>query len=214
MLFNLLSDPLQTFAWIFAFVTALTFHEFSHGLVAKLQGDDTAERLGRLTLNPIPHIDPIGLLAALLAGFGWAKPVPYNPYNLRNQKWGPVLVAAAGPFSNLLLFVVTGLLYRGLAMAGLMSADSALAGFLGALMGVNVVLFAFNLIPLPPLDGSKVLLLFLQHPKYLKTRLWLETRGPTALLFAVLLDSLLLNGLIFGTIVHGLSNLAFRALGF
>ncbi len=214
MLFNLLSDPLQTFAWIFAFVMALTFHEFSHGLVAKLQGDDTAERLGRLTLNPIPHIDPIGLLAALLAGFGWAKPVPYNPYNLRNQKWGPVLVAAAGPFSNLLLFVVTGLLYRGLAMAGLMSADSALAGFLGALMGVNVVLFAFNLIPLPPLDGSKVLLLFLQHPKYLKTRLWLETRGPTALLFAVLLDSLLLNGLIFGTIVHGLSNLAFRALGF
>lgn len=214
MLFNLFSDPLQTFAWIFAFITALTFHEFAHGLVAKVQGDDTAERMGRLTLNPIPHIDPIGLLAALLAGFGWARPVPYNPYNLRNQKWGPVWVAAAGPLSNLFLFVVVGLTYRGLAAAGAMSADSALAGFLGALMAVNVVLFAFNLIPLPPLDGSKFLLLLLQHPKYLRARIWLETRGPTALLFAILLDALLLRGLIFGTIVHGLSDLAFRALGF
>lgn len=214
MIFNLLSDPLQAFAWIFAFITALTFHEFCHGLVAKLQGDDTAERMGRLTLNPIPHIDPIGLLAAVLAGFGWARPVPYNPYNLRNQKWGPVLVASAGPLSNLFLFAVAGLAYRGLAAGGLLSVNSALAGFLGALMAVNVVLFAFNLIPLPPLDGSKLLLLFLQHPKYARTREWLETRGPTALLFAVLIDALLLRGLVFGTIVAGLSTLAFRALGF
>ncbi|WKZ28557.1 MAG: site-2 protease family protein [Patescibacteria group bacterium] len=214
MLFNLLNDPLQAFAWVFAFITALTFHEFCHGLVAKMQGDDTAERLGRLTLNPVPHIDPIGLLAALLAGFGWARPVPYNPYNLRDQKWGPVWVAIAGPLSNLFLFFVVGLTYRALATAGVMSVNSALAGFLGALMAVNVVLFAFNLIPLPPLDGSKLLLLFLQHPKYLHARVWLETRGPTALLFAILIDALLLNSMFFGTIIHGLSSLAFRVLGF
>lgn len=214
MLFNLFSDPLLTLVWVFAFITALTFHEFSHALVAKLQGDDTSERMGRLTLNPIPHIDLIGLMAALLAGFGWAKPVPYNPYNLRNQKWGPVLVALAGPFSNLLLFFIVGLTYKGLAMAGLMASSSALAGFLGALMAVNVVLFAFNLIPLPPLDGSKILILLLQHPRYMHARVWLETRGPTALLIAILADSLLLRGQIFGTIVNTLSNLAFSVLGF
>ncbi len=214
MLFNLFNDPLQTIAWVFAFIMALTFHEFCHGLVAKIQGDDTAERMGRLTLNPIPHIDPIGLLAALFAGFGWAKPVPYNPYNLRNQKWGPVFVAIAGPLSNLLLFFIVGFAYKGLAMSGYMPPGSALAGFLGAFMVVNVVLFAFNLIPLPPLDGSKVLVLFLQHPKYVRTRVWLETRGPSALLFAILLDSLLLHGLIFGTLVDGISSLAFRVLGF
>ena len=116
--------------------------------------------------------------------------------------------------STTLLFAVVGLTYRALAYAGTLSPDSALAGFLGALMAVNVVLFAFNLIPLPPLDRSKFLLLLLQHPKYLRTRLWIETRGPTALLFAVLLDSLLLQGMIFGTIIGVLSDLAFRALGF
>jgi len=214
MLSNLFSDPVSGIAWIVAFIVALTFHEFSHGLAAKLQGDDTAERMGRLTLNPIPHIDPIGLLAAVTAGFGWAKPVPYNPYNLRNQKWGPVLVAIAGPLANLLLFVVTGLVFRGLAATGFIAESSALWTFLGALMGVNVVLFAFNLIPIPPLDGSKILLLALTHPKYAKTRFWLETQGPTALIIAILADAFMLNGLFFGTIVGTLSGLAFKLIGF
>ncbi len=213
MIFTLLSNPWMAIGWVVAFISALTFHEFCHGLAAKMLGDDTAERMGRLTLNPIPHIDPIGLLAALTAGFGWAKPVPYNPYNLRNQKWGPVAVAAAGPLSNLVLFVIVGLLFRGLIAVGVITDASPLTTFLGALMQINVVLFAFNLLPLPPLDGSKVLLLFLQHPKYARTRLWLETRGPTALIFAILLDTLLLNGAIFGTLVGGLSNLAFRLIG-
>ncbi|MEK7545938.1 MAG: site-2 protease family protein [Patescibacteria group bacterium] len=214
MLSTLFSDPVSGLAWIIAFIVALTFHEFCHGLSAKLQGDDTAERMGRLTLNPLPHIDPIGLLAAVTAGFGWAKPVPYNPYNLRNQKWGPVLVAAAGPFSNLLLFIVAGLVFKGLAASGMVAESSALWTFLGALMGVNVVLFAFNLIPIPPLDGSKVLFLALAHPKYARTRLWLETQGPTALIIAILVDSFVLNGIFFGTIVGTLSNLAFKLLGF
>ncbi len=213
MLDTLISHPLEGIAWLIAFVAALTFHEFCHGLAAKLQGDDTAERMGRLTLNPIPHIDPLGFVAVLLAGFGWARPVPYNPYNLRNQKWGPVLVAVAGPLANFALFLISGLTYRGLMAAGVLVDGSPLAVFLGAMMGVNVVLFAFNLIPLPPLDGSKFLLLALQSPKYARVRWWIETRGPMALLLAVAMDSLLLNGLIFGTLVGVLANLAFRLIG-
>jgi Zn-dependent protease len=214
MISSLFSDPVGLLALVIAFVAALTFHEFSHGLAAKLQGDDTAERMGRLTLNPIPHIDPIGFIAVLVAGFGWAKPVPYNPYNLRNQKWGPVLVAAAGPLSNLLLFVIVGTAYKALGAAGALSSGSALTVFLQALMYINVALFAFNLIPIPPLDGSKVLLLALQHPKHAKTRFWLETQGPTALIIAIIADSFLLGGMFFGTIVGALSALAFRLIGF
>lgn len=213
MLSTLLSDPIIGLAWIAAFIIALTFHEFCHALVAKLQGDDTVERLGRLTLNPVPHIDPIGLLAAATAGFGWAKPVPYNPYNLRNQKWGPVLVALAGPLSNLLLFLVSGFALKALAAAGVITMTSGLWMFLSAMMGVNVVLFAFNLLPFPPLDGSKLLLLALQHPKHARTRLWLETQGPTALIAAVLIDTFLLQGAVFGTLVGTISLAAFRLLG-
>ena len=213
MLSNLMSDPLSGIAWIAAFILALTFHEFCHGLAAKLQGDDTAERLGRLTLNPIPHIDPIGLLAAVTAGFGWAKPVPYNPYNLRDQKWGPVLVAVAGPLSNLLLFIITALAFRGLAASAASPDASALWIFLEALITVNIILFAFNLIPIPPLDGSKILLLALNHPKYAKTRYWLETQGPTMLIVAILIDAFILGGVFFGTIVGTISNAAFRLMG-
>lgn len=213
MLDSLFTNPMEGLAWITAFVIALTFHEFCHGLAAKLQGDDTAERMGRLTLNPLSHIDPIGFLLVLVAGFGWSKPVPYNPYNLRDQKWGPVLVAAAGPFSNLALFVVTGLTYRALLAAGLPLESTALGAFLGAMLGVNVVLFAFNLIPFPPLDGSKFLLLALQHPKYARARFWIETRGPMALILLVAADSLLLNGLIFGTLIDVISGLAFKLVG-
>jgi Zn-dependent protease len=214
MISSLFSDPVALVALVIAFLAALTFHEFSHALAAKLLGDDTAERMGRLTLNPVPHVDPVGFLAVLIAGFGWAKPVPYNPYNLRDQKWGPVIVAAAGPLSNLALFLVVGLAYKGLAAAGLVPQDSALAVFLQALMYINVILFAFNLIPIPPLDGSKFLSLALQHPRHLRTRVWLETQGPTALIIAILVDSFLLNGLVFGTIVGTLSGWAFGLLGF
>src|ERR1041385_4811939 len=130
MLTSLFTNPLQGLAWIVAFVAALTLHEFCHALAAKLQGDDTADRGGRLTLNPLSHIDPMGFLLVLVAGFGWSKPVPYNGYNLRNQKWGPVIVAAAGPLSNLVLFIISGLTYRILLAAGLLTMNSPLGIFL------------------------------------------------------------------------------------
>jgi Zn-dependent protease len=213
MLALLFSDPLLFAISLIAFVAALTFHEFSHGLAAKLLGDDTAERAGRLTLNPLVHIDPLGFLAVLVAGFGWSKPVPYNPYNLRNQKWGPVIVAAAGPLANLALFIIAGLTYRALSHLGLIAAGGGLENFLRALMEIDIVLFAFNLIPLPPLDGSKFLLLALQGPQHARTRFWLETRGPSALILAIVIDAFVLNGLIFGTIIGVVSDLAFRLIG-
>lgn len=205
------AEPLSLLMYVVVFAASLTFHEFSHALAAKLLGDDTAERAGRLTLNPIPHIDPIGFLAVFAVGFGWAKPVPYNPYNLRDQKWGPVLVGAAGPFSNLLLAFAASLAVKTLSTAG--SLSSGAAGFLGVLILLNVGLAVFNLIPVPPLDGSKLLLAALDHPRYARARFLLETRGPLILLLIILADGLLFDGLIFGRILGGLTTLVLRLFG-
>ena len=109
MLISLLfSNPPVFIAAVVAILVALTFHEFSHALVSYLLGDQTAKRMGRLSLNPITHIDPVGFVALVTIGFGWGKPVPFNPYNLRYPKWGSAIVAAAGPVSNLLMIIVFG----------------------------------------------------------------------------------------------------------
>jgi len=138
-------------------------HEVAHGYVALLNGDPTARMLGRITLNPVPHIDPVGtiLLPLILllshAGilFGWARPVPVNPLNYRNYRWGEFAVSAAGPVSNLVLAAVFSLLLRlGLGNVGLVK----LASF-G--VSINIFLALFNLIPIPPLDGSHILAILL-----------------------------------------------------
>jgi Zn-dependent protease len=138
-------------------------HEVAHGYVALLNGDPTARMLGRITLNPVPHIDPIGtiLLPFLLlmshSGiiFGWAKPVPVNPLNYRNYRWGEFAVSAAGPVSNLVLAVFFSIILRlGLANPGLMQ-----MAYFG--VSINIFLALFNLMPIPPLDGSHILALFL-----------------------------------------------------
>lgn len=143
-------------------IISIVIHEVSHGYAANWLGDPTARLAGRLTLNPIHHIDPVGsvLLPALLvfsgAGilFGWAKPVPYNPYNLKNQRWGEAIVAVAGPGVNLLIALIFGLLIRFSAPLGLDSSFLEIAGFV---VYINILLALFNMIPIPPLDGSKVL---------------------------------------------------------
>lgn len=145
---------------IFALIMSVVIHEVAHGAVALSQGDPTAKMAGRLTLNPVNHLDPFGsfllplLLYFLSQGsfvFGWAKPVPYNPYNLRNQRWGPALVAAAGPLSNLALAVAAATVFN------LLPINLVVGQLLVTVTAINVVLAVFNLLPIPPLDGSKAL---------------------------------------------------------
>ncbi len=187
-MFSLLfQQPLVFFAWLIAFLLALTVHEFSHALAGTWLGDETARRMGRLTLNPLAHVDPLGLLAVILIGFGWGKPVPFNPYNLKWPKWGPVAVAAAGPASNFLLAVASILLLMWL--GPVLGEQNLLVMFLAVSAQLNVALMMFNLIPLPPLDGSKALLAVLSHPRYAATRRWIEVQGPMLLLGLILIDS-------------------------
>lgn len=141
-----------------AVVIALTVHEFSHAMCAYKLGDGTAKHLGRLTLNPLKHLDPIGLVCLYLFYFGWAKPVPVNPYNFRavDGKTGMMLTALAGPMSNILMcFICVGLVH--LIPFGRSIVFTWLYVFLNYLIAVNTGLAFFNLIPIPPLDGSKIL---------------------------------------------------------
>ena len=146
---------------LFSLILSLTFHEFGHGFVARLFGDHTAESQGRLTLNPLPHIDPMGLLMVILIGFGYAKPVPTDPRNFRSRL-GVLFVAAAGPFMNLLLaFVFINLYALGVTMEWPMFQGQAAAMFFGFLANINLLLMIFNLIPIGPLDGHYILPYFL-----------------------------------------------------
>jgi len=157
---------INVFFQIFILVFSVMIHEISHGLMALAWGDKTAQYEGRLTLNPLRHIDWFGsvilplILFVSQAGFmlGWAKPVPYNPYNLRNRKVAEPMVAFAGPLSNLIVAIFFGLIIRGLVYFGVYSNLITIFSFVILL---NVSLAVFNLIPIPPLDGSKIISAFL-----------------------------------------------------
>lgn len=140
---------------------AFPFHELAHAVVAKWLGDDTAERLGRITLNPLKHLDPIGSILFAISGFGWAKPVPVNAYRLNgNPRTSFAIVALAGPVSNLLLAAVFAVIFRVLepSFAGMDVTTGRLLQFaLISAISLNVFLALFNLIPVPPLDGSRLL---------------------------------------------------------
>lgn len=162
---------MQEINFIFAIavlIMSIVIHEVSHGYTAYALGDSTAKDAGRLSLNPFRHLDLFGsfivpAITYLIGGFifGWAKPVPYNPYNLRNQKGGPALVGAAGPLSNFLVAVVFGLLIRyGSTFAFLPASFFQIATLI---VFINLILGIFNLVPIPPLDGSKVLFSFFPY---------------------------------------------------
>lgn len=160
-------NPATLISRIITLIIALTVHEFSHAFVATQFGDSTPERAGRLTLNPLRHLDPIGSLMLVLAGFGWAKPVPINPYVIRqNNKAGVMLVSIAGPVSNLLMAILASILLR----LNLFPVSFQASGifptpgyFLVEFIYTNVALFLFNMLPLAPLDGEKVLEFFLPN---------------------------------------------------
>lgn len=186
LLSQLFVDPYVTVATLVAFLFALSFHEASHAFAAFLLGDRTAQREKRLTLNPLAHIDWTGFLMLVTVGFGWGKPVPFNPYNLKWQRVGPALIAAAGPVSNFLFGTIATLLY--LVFFRSLGPTNLLTTFFAMLAIMNMLLGLFNLIPLPPLDGSKALFAALAAPKYAHIRTFLEQRGPFILLGLVLLD--------------------------
>lgn len=146
---------------ILILVISVTIHEFAHGITALWQGDPTAKLAGRLTINPIRHIDIVGsiivpFICVLLPGslvLGWAKPVPINPYNFRNKRFGEAIVAFAGPLSNLIIALILGLFLR----TQLEILSQNLVDLLVITVYMNLILAVFNLVPLPPLDGSKIL---------------------------------------------------------
>ena len=164
---------------------ALTFHEYAHAYVAHRYGDDTAKQSGRLSLNPLRHLDPLGTIMIFLVQFGWAKPVPVNPYQLKNPKKDMLWISAAGPLSNMLLALVSGLLLRMLSdFSGTTDRDS-MAGVLILMvflsMKINLALAIFNILPIAPLDGSKILYGLLP-PRFGKMIFALERYGPFILI--------------------------------
>lgn len=169
-------------------IFSVILHEVSHGYMADYLGDPTARMSGRLTLNPIPHIDPVGSiivpLITSLAGFtfGWAKPVPYNPYNLKNRRQGEFLIAAAGPASNLLVALIFGTILRFTAASA--TGATPFITIVSYIVIINIVLAIFNLIPLPPLDGSKILFSVLPD-QYGRVRMTLERYAPVFVLIVV-----------------------------
>jgi len=153
----LLKDPLGFLLIAVPLLYSVIFHELAHGWVALRMGDPTAKSMGRLSLNPLKHLDPMGTIMLFLFGFGWARPVPVNFNLLRDKRKGMILVSAAGIATNMFLAFCALFLYRWL---GLSPSHSAAAQMLYYFARINIILAAFNLIPLPPLDGSKILLGF------------------------------------------------------
>jgi len=167
-------------------LAGLTFHEYAHAWVANKIGDPTAKMMGRLTLNPLRHLNLIGTLAIVLLGFGWAKPVPINPDNFRDRRKGTLLVSIAGPGANLVLALLLAALFR---LVGLISPQTSsviayIQGILGLAVFYNLILAFFNMIPIPPLDGSQILFSLIPL-RNVKVVFWLQRYGFIILLLLI-----------------------------
>ena len=176
------------FLIIIALVLSLSFHEFGHAAMARLFGDDTAQRMGRLTLNPLAHLDPMGLMMVVFIGFGWAKPVPTNPRNFRSR-WADFWVSAAGPLMNLLLaFIVINGYVLGRVMGVEAMSQPGPSLFFLYLARINLLLMLFNLIPLGALDGHYILPYFLTPRAAAAYRDFNDRYGNMALMSLLLLS--------------------------
>ncbi len=215
---------------IIVLLFSVVFHEVSHGWVAYRLGDDTAHKMGRLTLNPIPHIDPyMTVLLPLILGFmtGWrvmfggAKPVPVNPYNFKNPKKGMAITAAAGPVSNLILIAASVILFRILLILGFVEKYDVQKRFFTNEMNfidaffvyavlINTVLMVFNLIPIPPLDGSKVIMGFMSYEQAAKYESF--SRYGMYVLIGLLFLGSIMNYSIIGALINPFINFFLRML--
>jgi Zn-dependent protease len=207
----LFSKPDLFLAWILAIIFGVTIHEFSHAFAATLQGDRTPKYDGRLTLNPLAHLDFLGFIVLLVAGFGWGKPVGFNPNNIKYKKYGPSLISLAGPFSNFIAVVLFGFALKIILSNGLLGTENMLVIFLVALIQINLVLGLFNLIPIPPLDGSHLLFAVLK-PSADNFKQTLERYGPMILLGLIIMDNYL-GFSVFSTLFGGVSDFVFNIFG-
>lgn len=184
MLDLLFVNPLEFLAVAGLLIMAISIHEFSHAFAADSLGDPTPRLMGRLTLNPLAHLDPIGLLLLLFIGFGWGKPVPFDPFNLRNPKKDAAIISFAGAFSNLLMAFTSSLVLQMIANLPLLGLNLFLTEILKTFIYFNVILAVFNLLPVHPLDGFKVVAGLLPQKLY---RDWMELEryGMIILLFLI-----------------------------
>lgn len=193
MLIELLRDePLTFFLVVGILLFSLTLHEVGHALSASWSGDQTARLMGRVSLNPFRHLDPWGTLLLLFAGFGWARPVPIDPRNFRNYRLGLFMVSIAGIVVNLAIALLCVLLLRGLDTLGMAMPDGTLTNALLYAAAINITLAVFNLLPVPPLDGSKIvqsLLPLRWHPF-----IWRLEANPNYAIIALLLFLTVLRG--------------------
>ena len=200
---RLLRDPVTLLLTVPALLWALSFHEFCHGLAAKWAGDPTAERYGRLSLNPLAHFDLVGTLMLLFVGFGWAKPVPINARYFRHPKRDLIIVSLAGVAGNIFTAIMTVLFFRAFGTWWYSLTGRAGLTVIIQMININMGLAASNLIPIPPLDGSRVLEAFLPL-KYMRYYYWMEQRG-TIILLILLLTGFI--NVIFDPIIDFLWNL-------
>lgn len=211
MLFStLFSDPISFFAFAVALIIGITVHEFSHALAANWLGDPTPASQGRISLNPLKHLDLLGTLFLLFAGFGWGKPVQFNPAYLKNPKMGAVWIGLAGPTANLAVVLFFGVALKLLAVFGSISPDNGIVTLFSALVLMNLILLVFNLIPIPPLDGSKVLLALLP-PGAHNFSVWLQKNG-MFLLFGLIILDVLSPVSFLGIIFSWFANITFKLI--
>ncbi len=187
MLHELFNSPIAFLFWLIALVVAITIHEFAHAYLADRLGDPTPRLQGRLTLNPMAHLDPLGTIMLLIARFGWGKPVVFDPFNLRHPRRDAAIISLAGPASNLALASVCSLLLHLVSSSQFLSvtiSSYVLSAFLTSLITLNVVLAVFNLVPIHPLDGFKIVGGILPS-EYAKQWYELEPYGMIFLIFLI-----------------------------
>ncbi|MBL7108354.1 MAG: site-2 protease family protein, partial [Candidatus Cloacimonetes bacterium] len=189
----------QFFILVFPILYALTVHEFSHGYIAYRLGDDTAKRAGRLTLNPLKHLDPLGTIMLFIVHIGWARPVPINPYNFKDVKRDTAYVALAGPAANFISAIIFSLIFDIKTDSYLIFHD-VFKQIIFYTIFINIAFGLFNLIPFPPLDGSRIIGAFLSDEAYFKYQQF-ERKGVFILIGIILIGNMMGLNIIGGLII-------------